>query len=76
MLNRDAAAQGFDALQILVGHGLAMVKEPVQAFERDLAIHFLRSGPHPLDHWAQKVRWTLPVCCHLYFCLSVVHCAL
>ena len=49
MLNRDAAAQSFDALQIPVGHGLAMVKEPVQAFERDLAIDFLKDIQKPRD---------------------------
>src|SRR5271157_4838572 len=41
MLDCDATAQCFHALQVAVGNRLAMVEEPVQPFERHFAVHFL-----------------------------------
>jgi hypothetical protein len=42
MLNGDAPAEGFNALQVPVGNGLAMVKKPVQSCEWHLAVNFLK----------------------------------
>jgi hypothetical protein len=39
--NRDAAAEGFHALQVAVGDGFAVIEEPVQPLERHVAIHLL-----------------------------------
>jgi hypothetical protein len=41
MLNGDAAAQGFDAFQIFIGHSFAMVEEPIQPLERNFTIDLL-----------------------------------
>src|SRR5208283_1930760 len=43
VLNRDTASQGFDAFQVFVGNSFAMVEEPVQTFERDIAIDLLKN---------------------------------
>ena len=56
--------------------GMFTTQEETWLLLEDLFKTAGRSGPHPLDHGAQKIRWTLPVCCHFYFCLSVVHSAL
>ena len=43
VLNCDTATQGFDAFQVFVGNGFAMVEKPVQTFERDIAIDLLKN---------------------------------
>ncbi len=49
MLHRDPTAQLFNAVDILLGDGFRMVKEPVQAVERNVAVHFLKHVQHPAD---------------------------
>jgi hypothetical protein len=39
VLHRDAAAEGLDVFNVMVGDGLAMVKEPVQAIKWNFAVH-------------------------------------
>ena len=41
MLNGDATAERFYPFQVSVGNGFAVVEEPVQPFERHVAIHLL-----------------------------------
>src|SRR2546430_14193791 len=41
MLNRDVAAQRLHAYQVAVRDSLAVIEEPIQSFERHVAIHLL-----------------------------------
>src|SRR5258705_12132884 len=49
VLNRNAAAQRFYTLDVAVGDRFTMVKEPVEASKRDLAVDFLVDVQDPRD---------------------------
>ena len=43
MLNRDAASERFDALDIRIGDRFAVVEKPVQPLERHIAVYLLEN---------------------------------
>jgi hypothetical protein len=49
VLHRNAAAQRFHAFNIALGNGFRMIEEPVQAVERNIAVHLLKHVQHPAD---------------------------
>ena len=49
VLHGNTAAQRFDAVNVLLGHGFCVVKEPVQAIERNIAVHALKHIEHAAD---------------------------
>ena len=49
MLNGDTTAQRPHAFEVSVGNCFAMVEEPVQSFERHVAIHFFEDIQESCD---------------------------
>ncbi|MNE40260.1 hypothetical protein D3C80_1342590 [compost metagenome] len=49
VLYGDTAAKLLDAIDVFLGHGFCMVKEPVQAIERDLAVDLFKHVQHTAD---------------------------
>ncbi|CAK6470813.1 hypothetical protein PSEG_05547 [Pseudomonas sp. Nvir] len=49
VLDGNAAAQGFDAVDVGLGDSFRMVEEPVQSVERDIAVHLLEHVQHAAD---------------------------
>ena len=49
VLDRDAATQRLDPLQVSLGDGLGVVEEPAQAVERHLPVHRLEDVQEASD---------------------------
>ena len=49
VLHGNAAAERFDAVDVGLGNGFRMVEEPVQAVERNVAVHLLENVQHAAD---------------------------
>ena len=51
MLHGDTAAECFDAVNVLLGHGFCVVEKPVQTIERNIAVHALEHVEHAADRF-------------------------
>src|SRR5258708_32177672 len=49
VLHSDPAIECLHAIEILIGDGFAVIKEPVQAVEGDLAIHLFKDSQSARD---------------------------
>src|SRR5204862_447317 len=64
VLNRNAAAQGFYTLDVPIGDRSTMVKEPVEAIKRDLAVDFLVDVQSARDRFfVSRVQTERPAVC-------------